>query len=100
MCVCTHPDSLLLGGGGGVVGGQALGVVAVTALITLQQRLLQQREKERERGRDVREVRPLRMGSVSSFMTTGPARQQLMSTAMHNCLSRLMRSWKNTSTIY
>ena len=42
LCVCvrTHPDSLLLGGGGGVVGGQALGVVAVTALITLQQRLL------------------------------------------------------------
>lgn len=36
-----YPDSLLLGGSGRVVGTQALWVIAVTALIALQQLLLQ-----------------------------------------------------------
>lgn len=36
-----YPDSLLLGGSGRVVGTQALRVIAVTALIALQQLLLQ-----------------------------------------------------------
>jgi len=35
----THPNFLFLGGLGGVVWSQALGVIAVSALITLQQLL-------------------------------------------------------------
>lgn len=37
--MCTHPHFLFLRGFGGVVGSQALGVIAVSALVTLQQLL-------------------------------------------------------------
>lgn len=39
--VYAYPDSLLLGGSGRVVGTQALWVIAVAALVTLKQLLLQ-----------------------------------------------------------
>lgn len=41
QCRFSYPDSLLLGGSSRVVGTQALWVIAVTALITLKQLLLQ-----------------------------------------------------------
>lgn len=45
----AYPDPFLLGGSGGMVGSQALRVIAVSALLTLQKLLLGEEEVERSK---------------------------------------------------